>query len=148
MGDRWSSRPRYRTRLMLGVGSWLIGLVAYRQALARYFGETPGSGDWIAVLFYSALWQFVLVRFGFWPLFLWLGARITGARQFLQFLLNPILGALVGLLPTLLVARVMVPSDKGLVAPEGLLFVILFACAGAAWGLGYAFLRTGQAGIQ
>ena len=126
------------TILRLGVFGWLAGLVAYIGALGILYGEWMiSSGDFWSVVF-SSLIAFWLC---YWILYLPILrlARRVAPRAWAPWT-YPVIGVLLGVLPTAAIARFWSGSFRGLFTPEALLFLILFTAVGLVVGVGFARL--------
>jgi hypothetical protein len=124
------------TVLTLAVLGWLAGLLAYLAALGLLYGEWISSGDFWSVVF-SSLIAFALC---YWVLYL-------PILRLVRFVLRhprwnwvfPIVGMLIGVVPTALIARFWGGSFRPLLTPEAGLFLILFVAVGLV--VGYGFTR-------
>lgn len=123
----------------LGILGWLTGLVAYLAALALLYRQSISRGDLGSVVF-SSLLAFAIC---YWLLYLpILGlARRWLPRSWMAWSL-PVIGVLLGLLPTALIARFWGGSFRALLTPEALLFMILFTTVGLVVGAGFVHLKS------
>ena len=125
--------------LAISVLSWIIGLVAYVTALKLLSGQTISGGDVNAVLGWSGLAAAVAVGLAFAPVMFALRRRLSSRSAGLW--LFPLVGALLGVLPVLLILAVWSPNVfHAVFSPEAGLFFCMFATFGAVFGA--AFFRA------
>jgi hypothetical protein len=122
--------------LLLGGLSWGVGLLGYRAALLLFFNQTPSSGDWPAVVFWSGLVFLVVLPFPLWFFTLTLHEKITGR---LRFVVVPAIVATTALVPTTLLAGIWGGGGSGF-SGESFLFCVLFATAAAVFALAYELI--------
>ncbi|MBM4183255.1 MAG: hypothetical protein FJ207_03410 [Gemmatimonadetes bacterium] len=123
------------TVLRLGMRAWLIGLLAYIAALGILYGEWMISpGDLGAVVFSSLIVFWICYWLVYLPVLRL--ARRAAPRAWASWM-YPVLGVLLGALPTAAIARYWSGSFRGLLTPEALLFFILFTAVGLVVGVGF-----------
>jgi hypothetical protein len=126
-------------RVVLFVLAWLAGLVAYVGALYVLHGEvvSPGSGDYAAVLFWSAAAFAVAYVAVYLPLQGFVARRVGGSRPLWPFLAAAIAA---GVLPTALILLANGGDLRALAGPEARLFGAMFVAIGVVVGAGYTRL--------
>jgi hypothetical protein len=124
------------TILRLAVFGWLAGLVSYVAALGLLYGEWIGSGDFWAVAL-SSLIAFALC---YWLLYLPILRLVRLVLRHPRWdWVFPVVGMLIGVVPTALIARFHGGSFRQVLTPEAGLFLILFVTVGLV--VGYGFTR-------
>ena len=127
------------TVLTLAVLGWLSGLVAYLAALGLLYGEGISSGDFWSVAF-SSLIAFALC---YWLLYLPILRLVRYVLRHPRWdWVFPIVGMLIGVVPTALIARFRGGSFRALLTPEAGLFLILFVVVGLVVGYGFTRLAS------
>jgi hypothetical protein len=126
------------TTLRLGLVGWLAGMVAYIGGLGILYQEWHVlSGDFVAVAFTSFFAFWLCYWIVYLPV-LRLARRVVPRTWGLWTF--PVIGMLLGVVPTAAIARFWGGSFGALLAPEALLFLILFTVVGLVVGVGFAFL--------
>ena len=129
--------------LVISVSSWVAGLGAYLWALSAFWGQRISSGDFPAVLFWSALASGVAIVVGYAPAMFALRARVS-SRGNAAWWIYPTVGIGLGVLPVVFIVGMWSPNTgRALLSPEAALFCCMFAVFGAAFGIGF-FLAYGR----
>jgi hypothetical protein len=121
---------------VLGLGSWVLGLVSYRLLLWMAFGRGHAYADWHTVAAWSGLVLLPLLEIVCLPVLAWLDDRVTGPRRVLTF---TALGAVLTMAPITAFGGLvggLVPRTP----PELILSLSLFGIAGAAFAAGFAVI--------
>ena len=127
------------TTLRLGVFGWLAGMLAYVGALGILYGEWMISpGDLTAVVSTSLIAFWLCYWILYLPI-LRLARRVV-PRAWAPWT-YPLIGVVLGVLPTAAIARFWSGSFRGLLTPEALLFLILFTAVGLVVGIGFGRLE-------
>ena len=121
--------------LLLGIASWIAGLIVYAVALRLFFGELASGGDWDAVLFWSGPLFTIFLLCLVWPVMLRLTTDYSDGRRFIVL---PAAGIACGVVPTVVLA--MIWNARYVFSAEALLFAGLFCAASGIFGFGYALL--------
>jgi hypothetical protein len=123
--------------VLLGVAAWFAGLLSYVGALAIFYHQSLSPGDFPSVAV-SSLIAFAICYYAcYLPVLRGLRNLLHGTRPAWVF---PVVAALVGLLPTALIARFWSGSFQAILSPEAGLFYVLFATVGLVLGLGFPYL--------
>lgn len=127
----------------ISIMSWVAGLAAYWAAGRGFWGQGISSGDLRAVMFWSALAAAVAVASAYVPAMFALRNRLRH-RQAAGWLLFPLVGVALGVLPVLLVVGFWSTNiGRDLMSPEAALFYGMFAAFGAVFGCGF-FVAFGR----
>jgi drug/metabolite transporter (DMT)-like permease len=119
------------------LASWIVGLAAYLGSLALFYRQSISSGDLSSVLL-SSLLAFALAFFALYlPVLLGVRRLLRGVRPLWAF---PLLGVLLGVVPTALILFFWGGGLRSLLSPEASLFYSMFAVVGVVVGFGFAFI--------
>ena len=125
--------------LWAGLAAWFAGLGVYELLLRLIWGQSTG-GDWAAVAFWSAVAWALAVPILYVPILLLVRKLLGGYRPVALFSLA---AALLGAVPTALIAFRWGGNLEALTTPEAGLFLGMFTAVGLVFGFGYAVGRSG-----
>ncbi|HEY2956454.1 MAG TPA: hypothetical protein VGK89_14540 [Candidatus Eisenbacteria bacterium] len=131
-----------RRLTLVGVCAWLVGLVAYEGWLRIVWRESMGA-DRGAVMFSSAIAFGIALPVVYAPA-MWALRKILGGHRPVGWF--PLVAAPLGFVPAAIVVAAQGGTPRDLLSAEAGAFYVMFACAGAVFGAGYALGREPVAG--
>jgi len=130
----------YIRLVIVGVTSWLLGVVAYLTSLYIVYGQTAEGADFRAVLIWSFIGTFLTLHLIHAPILLLLRRWLGGCKPMLAF---PLMSSLVFIIPTMFIFWMFSISAsnffQSLMTSEALLFSCLFVVVGVSFGLGFVW---------
>jgi hypothetical protein len=119
---------------LLCIVAWLTGVLAYVGALALFYRQSISSGDFVAVLQWSAIGFVLAFILIYLPVLLGLHRMLGGVRPRWAF---PFVAAFLGIAPTAFILFYLGGGVRSLVSQEASLFYAMFAVDGLIIGIGY-----------